>query len=387
MSPSRDAPDRAAARLCVLRLCSVFEPPASALDGRGASFDPIGGIQEHTGTLTRVLDRRGVVQAVLTTRPPTAPSVERIHAHATVVRVGLPVRRLRQLYAPPAAVLAPLLASHADIVHVHLGEDLALLPLAALAARPWRLPIVLTIHASSSHTLLVRDPRTAVLRGLGGWLERRGAHGAAATIVFTSRLAGWLEQEVGCEHVQQMRRGIDREAFARPGRDPFPQLAGGPRVVFLGRVVAAKGVATLVEAAARLRTPDVEVLLVGDGSERARVERAARRLGVADRVHVTGFVRHEQVPAVLASADVLVLPSLYEELGTVLIEAMQAGLPAVASRVGGIPELVQDHVTGLLVEPGDAPGFAAAIDTLLADRELAGRLGANAAARAPLYDV
>jgi glycosyltransferase involved in cell wall biosynthesis len=131
----------------------------------------------------------------------------------------------------------------------------------------------------------------------------------------------------------------------------------------------------------------VQVLLVGDGSEHARVERAARRLGVADRVHVTGFVRHQQVPGVLASADLLVLPSLYEELGTVLIEAMQAGLPAVASRVGGIPELVQDQVTGLLVEPGDAAGLAAAIDRILADRELAGRLGANAAQRAPLYDV
>ena len=76
--------------LRVLRVCSVFESPASALSG-GAKFDPIGGMQEHTGSLTRVLARRGVVQVVLTTRPPTAPWIERRALGTTVIRVGLPV--------------------------------------------------------------------------------------------------------------------------------------------------------------------------------------------------------------------------------------------------------------------------------------------------------
>jgi glycogen synthase len=110
--------------LRVLRVCSVFEPPASALSGRGARFDPIGGMQEHTGSLTRVLGRRGVVQVVLTTRPPTAPWMERPAPETTILRVGFPVRRPRQFYAVPAAVLALLLGRRADVVHAHLGEDL-----------------------------------------------------------------------------------------------------------------------------------------------------------------------------------------------------------------------------------------------------------------------
>jgi glycosyltransferase involved in cell wall biosynthesis len=93
------------------------------------------------------------------------------------------------------------------------------------------------------------------------------------------------------------------------------------------------------------------------------------------------------VPAVLASADLLVLPSFYEELGTVLVEAMQAGVPVVASNVGGIPEAVEDGVTGLLVPPGDPVSLAAAIDAVLGDRALARRLGANARLRAPAYDL
>jgi glycogen synthase len=85
--------------LRVPRLCSVFEPPASALHGRGARFDPIGGMQDHTAVLTRALGRRAVDQVVVTTRPPTARWVERLGPRTTVIRVGLPTPRLRRLYA------------------------------------------------------------------------------------------------------------------------------------------------------------------------------------------------------------------------------------------------------------------------------------------------
>ena len=105
-------------RMRVIRLCSVFEPPASAVTGRGARFDPIGGMQNHTAELTRALDRRGVVQTVVTTRPPTAPHLERIGDHTRVIRLGLLVRHFRQLYGIQAAVITPILASRADLVHV-----------------------------------------------------------------------------------------------------------------------------------------------------------------------------------------------------------------------------------------------------------------------------
>ena len=91
----------------------MFEPPASALVGKGVRFDPIGGMQNHTAELTRALDRRGVVQTVLTTRPPTAPYFQRLGEHARVIRLGFPVRRFRQLYAPQAAIIAPILAIRA----------------------------------------------------------------------------------------------------------------------------------------------------------------------------------------------------------------------------------------------------------------------------------
>src|SRR5215213_3815870 len=373
-------------RIRVLRLCSVFEPPPSALIGKGVRFDPIGGMQNHTAELTRALDRRGVVQTVLTTRPPTAPYLQRLGNHARLIRVGIPLRLFRQLYGPQAAILAPILAARADVVHVHLGEDLTVLPVGAAAARLHRLPLVLTIHTSLRHTLALSDFRSAVLKTLGGPIERWGEHSAEAVLVITPRLRRLLVSDgVEENRLHVIPPGVNPSLFEGPFKDPFAGV-GKPRVLFVGRLAAQKGVRTLVEVAGLLENPSAQVLLVGDGPERKALECEAKRIGVGDRLHFVGFVAHERVSAVLAHADLLVLPSLYEELGTVLLEAMQAGLPIVASKTGGIPDVIENGVNGMLVPPGDPDALARAIDRLLADRGLANRLSEGAHERGKDYD-
>jgi glycogen synthase len=373
-------------RIRVLRLCSVFEPPPSALVGKGVRFDPVGGMQNHTAELTRALDRRGVVQTVLTTRPPTAPYFQRLGDYARVIRMGFPIRGFRQLYAPQAAILAPILALRTDVVHVHLGEDLAVIPLGAAAARLHRLPLVLTIHTSLRHTLVVSDLRSAVLKRLGGPIERWGEHSAEAVLVITPRLHRLLLADgVDENRLHLIPPGVSPSLFEGPFEDPFSGI-GRPRVLFVGRLVPQKGVGTLVAAAGLLEHQSAQVLLVGDGPERSKLEREAKRIGVADRLHFVGFLAHDQLPAVMSHADLLVLPSLYEELGTVLLEAMQAALPIVASKTGGIPDVIEDGVNGLLVPPGDPEALAHAINRLLADRDLARRLSEGAHERAKEYD-
>src|SRR5215218_7285247 len=255
-------------RIRVLRLCSVFEPPPSALIGRGVQFDPLGGMQNHTAELTRALDRRGVVQTVVTTRPPTAPYFQRLGDHARVIRLGLPIRRLRQLYGPQAAIVVPILAARADVIHVHLGEDLAVLPVGAAAARLHRLPLVLTVHTSLHHTLAVSDLRSAVLKTLGGSIERWGEHSAEAVLVITPRLRRLLLSDgVEENRIHLIPPGVNASLFEGPFEDPFSGV-GKPRVLFVGRLAPQKGVGTLVEAASLLEDPSSQVLLVGDGPER-----------------------------------------------------------------------------------------------------------------------
>jgi glycogen synthase len=364
----------------------VFEPPPSALAGKGVKFDPIGGMQNHTAELTRALDRRGVAQTVLTTRPPTVPYFQHLGNHARLIRVGLPLRLFRQLYGPQAAILAPILAARADVVHVHLGEDLAVLPVGAAAARLHRLPLVLTVHTSLRHTLALSDFRSAVLKTLGGPIERWGEHSAEVVLVITPRLRRLLVSDgVEENRLHLIPPGVNPSLFEGPFEDPFSGV-GKPRVLFVGRLAAQKGVRTLVAAAGLLEDPSARVLLVGDGPERKALECEAKRLGVADRLHFVGFVAHDRVPAVLAHADLLVLPSLYEELGTVLLEAMQAALPIIASRTGGILDVIEDGVNGLLVPPGEPEALARAINRLLADRDLACRLSEEAQERVKDYD-
>lgn len=369
----------------VLRLCSAFELPPMVLDGRVARFDPIGGMQTHTAELTRGLDALGVSQVVLTTRPPGAPPEQVVSDATRVVRVGLPVATFRQVWWLPAARRLWELARGAELVHAHLAEDLAVVPL-ALAATQGRVPLVVTVHTSLRHTLRVTDPRSAVLKSVGAMLEHVGERRAAAVLTLTPRLAGLLRHRgVDAGRIHVVPSGVRPALFAADHPEPFPHL-GRPRVVFVGRLAPQKGVEMLVRAAARLRTSQAHVVVVGDGPNRAGIENEIERLGLRRRVHVTGFVPHDLVPAVLAHADLFVMPSLYEELGSAIVEAQWAGVPIVATRVGGIPDVVEDDVTGLLVPPRDPAALARAVDDLLTNPHRARSLARRGKATAALYD-
>ncbi|MQA86808.1 MAG: glycosyltransferase [Streptosporangiales bacterium] len=342
-------------------------------------------MQNHTAELTRSLDRLGVNQIVLTTRPPGSPAEERLATGARVVRVGAPVRHLRQGYGMYAALRAPSLAAGADLIHAHQGEDLAVLPVAASLAAAYDLPLVVTVHASLRHTLRVSGPRSLALKVVGTAVEAWGKRRAGHVIALTSRMAGRLCRDgLPPDRVHVIPSGVDPALFAAAGPDPVVAGLPRPRVVYVGRVHPGKGVLRLVEAMALIRTAETaaHLAIVGDGPARPRVEQAVRGYGLTDRVHLLGAVPHDRVPDVLAAADVLVLPSFYEELGSVLLEAMQAALPIVATRVGGIPTVVEDGVNGLLVPPDDPASLASAIGRLLTDPWLARRMAASGRARA-----
>jgi len=139
--------------------------------------------------------------------------------------------------------------------------------------------------------------------------------------------------------------------------------AGEPLVVYLGALSPEKQVGDALAALAGL--PGVHLAVVGGGPERAALEARAGALGVTGRVHFTGPVDRPQ--AALAAADVVVLPSRTEGMPAVLVEAGLTGRPAVATAVGGVPEIVRPDETGALVPPGDVPALAAALRTTLAD--------------------
>ena len=257
-----------------------------------------------------------------------------------------------------------------------------MLPLARLAARRHRCPLVITVHASVRHNMQVTSARTAWLRLAGGPAERRALAAADMVIALTPAAADRLLRDgIPASRIRVIPPGYDPDLFAADAPDPFPDL-GLPRVGYVGRIAPQKDVGTLISAFGRVAGPAC-LLIVGDGPGRRAAEAQARRL--AGPVRFTGFAPHAQVPAVLRHIDLLVLATRYEELPSVLIEAMAAGLPVIASRVGGIPALVEDDVNGLLVPPGDPAVLAAAISRVLAEPGTAARLAAAARQTAQRY--
>jgi glycosyltransferase involved in cell wall biosynthesis len=143
----------------------------------------------------------------------------------------------------------------------------------------------------------------------------------------------------------------------------------------VGRLVPEKGVDVFLQAAALVLAvvPQARFLVVGDGPVRADLERQAAGLGIADRVTFTGF--RADAPQVIAGLDLLAVPSRSDGSPLVVCEAMAAGVPVVASRVGGLPDLVADGRTGLLVGPGRSEELARALVSLLLDPTAADELG------------
>lgn len=351
----------------VLRLCSVYETSAAS----AAGFDGIGGMQVHTARLTEALDGRGVAQTVITAYRPGAERDQLVGIGSRVLRVGAPIRRFRQLYGIAAVPRVQAVAG-TDLIHVHMGEDLAIIPLAQWAATRLRVPLVATVHCSLAHTLVAHNARSWALRTFGGPIQSALLREATGVLVLSDRLAERLVTSgLSRSRVGVLPLGIETRATQRP-----QSMGEGRWVVYAGRLVPEKGVRDLVLAFGMLRTPGIGLLVVGDGPDRRALERLARRK--SRRVRFVGAIPHAQVGAYVQHADVVVLPSWFEERGRLVLEAMAAGTPVVATRTGGIPSSVTDGVDGLLVEPRDAKGLSEAIDRILGDGALAVSISAAA---------
>ncbi len=212
----------------------------------------------------------------------------------------------------------------------------------------------------------------------------RGANWVAAYLANCRAQAADLLRSPLASRVRVVGDLFRPERLDLPATRDLPSCRpGAVRILFLGQLVPRKGLAVLVAAFARVR-PRADLLLVGGNWDDEGYPREIRalvdRLGLQDRVH---FENHrEDAGALLRQADVFVLPSFEEARPRSIIEATLLGVPVVASETGGIPSLIDDGVTGMLVPPGDVDALADAIEMLVEDAALRRRLAFQARARA-----
>lgn len=263
-----------------------------------------------------------------------------------------------------------------DVLHASSSKAGVIGRLAAVAAR---VPVrVFTVHgwAFSAHS----GAASALYR----WADRIAGRATTATICVSQRerADGLRARTCRADRTVVIPNGVEVDAYPQASLE-----SAVPRLIAVGRLAAPKDWSTLLSALTSLDSEAfAELAIVGDGPERERVEDELARRSLEGRVRLLG--ERDDVPRLLAEADVFLLASRSEGLPLSVIEAMAAGLPIVASDVGGLKELVRDGETGVLVPPGDPVALAEALRPLLANRELRRRLGRAGRARAKaLFDL
>lgn len=252
-------------------------------------------------------------------------------------------------------------------VHLHNHFANSSCSVTLLASEMSGIPFSFTMHGPSEFfeaekwRLDVKVARAAFVAAI--------SHYCRSQLMYFSPRAHW-------DRIRIVHCGIEP---ARYGTAPRSAETAGKRIAFVGRLDAVKGAVLLLEAFAGLRArhPEARLVVIGDGPDRADIEARATELGLGDRVDFLGYRPQEEVAALLEQADMLVLPSFAEGVPVVLMEAMASRIPAVSTVIAGIPELIEDGVTGRLLAPGDVAGLEAALDALLSDPGARVALGAR----------
>jgi len=323
----------------------------------------VGGGEESLLLLARGLDRRHFAPgALVPNEGEMATALRALGLPVTVL--ALPAVRswmLPGMLAARAQLRATLLSARVALIHAH-GSRGALY--AGLAARGLGIPLVWHVRIAE------HDP----------WLDPLLLRLSTRVIAISDAVAARFAGSPRAARVRVVPNGVDTERWIPGGL----ASSAPPRVLLPGRLTPSKGQEILLRAAPAILTrhPSTRFVLLGADAagEGARLRRLARRLGVDSALELTPWTGDPR--PIFEAADVVTLPSRSEGFGRVLIEAACLEKPVVATRVGGIPEVVVDGETGFLVPPDDPAALAEAINRLLDDPGLRAKLGAAARLRA-----
>ena len=327
-------------------------------------FPPeVGGLESHVHYLCRGLAARGHEVTVVTSLSQPGLARYEVMDGIRIYRTPLPSRTPLgwSIHAAGSTPRTRAVVAGADIVHAQAFPSL--LP-CALALAGMSTPLVCTIH--TSHFLrLAANP--VVAPALGKLIELSDYNFAAS-----KEIADVGESLGPTISVETLVNGVDTGIF-RPVDGAIPRADGRRRLVVPRRLFPKNGVEYFVRALPLIVAgADVDVIVIGDGPERERLEGLAAELGVADRIEFLGARPHAEMPGLLCSGDMAVFPSLVEATSVAALECMACGLPVAASAVGGLPQIVNDSVGGLF-PAGDPEGLAGKVLELLGDEGLGGR--------------
>jgi glycogen synthase len=353
-----------------------------------SAFHPsIGGVEELVRQLALEQKRRGWPTIIATNRWPrdlaTVEEIDGLTVRRYPFRVGGGNTR-RNL---AAAVLGPVTLNafcrdlrEARVELIHLQCVSCTAPYVIAAARRLRLPLVASLQGE-----LTMDADQVFQRKESDRQTYRDLLSAAdAVTACSAQTLGEAVEFFGpglSAKARVIYNGVRLEDFAHASPHAWPR----PFIFAIGRHVRQKGLDVLLRAYAIVKPADHDLLIAGDGPETDELRKLAGELGVGPTVHFIGRVDHQKAVSLFAGCSFFVLPSRHEPMGIVNLEAMASGKAVVASRVGGVPELLVHGETGLLVDPDNPAALASAISELCGNPELRARLGDAGRRRAALF--
>lgn len=324
----------------------------------------VGGLESHVHYLCRALAQMGHRVDVVTSHSmketPRTEVMDGVYVHRTWFPGKSTVGWIAHAAGSVPATVAA--ARDADILHAQAFQSIP--PLIAARTRS-AAPLVSTWHTSHFLRLATRP----------GWATILGRLVAAgdANLAASAEIASVAESLAPDHHVQPVTNGVETSIFqASEPVLPIPE-SGRRRLIVPRRLFEKNGVEFAVRAIPLIiERHDVEAVLVGDGPERGRLEALAGELGVQDRIHFLGARAHADMPGLLSSAELAIFPSLMEATSVAALECMACEIPVAASRVGGLPEIVDDSVGGLFAA-ADPADLARVVSDLLSDPDLPSR--------------
>lgn len=331
----------------------------------GNCYPRIGGVETFVANLANAFVERSIEVAVLTDGP-RRDRIDELAFPIWTVPMDVPVQG-----SDPVAIvesiraIKTLIADYRpDVIHYNMSGPEVLLFLWVMQSCP--VPVVLTLHNTTLFDLKTGSP--------GRLVDRCAAITAVSAFVRSVAIAG-----LGA---------IAGEIDVIVNAIPTPPAAGEPAssrdLVAVGRIVPEKGFDTLVQAFAMVlpQHPDARLTIHGNGSELGALTCSAESLGIAGSVRFAGWIEQSKVHAAIAAAAIVAMPSRWAEpFGLVALEAGHAARPCIASRVGALPSIIVDGVTGLLVPADDPARWASALTRLFEDPAGAGEMGRRAKER------
>lgn len=348
----------------------------------------VGGIARHCNGLAKALARLGHDVHVFTLDFPGAPGYEEME--------GVKVYRTVTELGHPNFLTWALLFNHFlekrmadisrkvefDVLHIH---DWLTATAGVSFKHHAEKPLVVTVHSTEiGRAQGLHNPNSLAIDGIEWW----ATYEADKVIVTSGSMKGELSGHFHLpgEKIEIIANGIDLTKFqespidkqsvrGRYGVNPHEKL-----VLCVGRLVPQKGIEHLIRAVPMIvgRFPEAKCIVVGEGWLRAHLEYVARSTGYQWKIRFTGFIPDSELVALMKSADVLVVPSIYEPFGIVALEGMAAGVPVVASQVGGLAEVIEHDRTGIVVYTRNPQSIAWGVNRILSDPNHAEWLTRNA---------